>query len=279
MSTALDDDQNWGNVTTNAAAWGIKRLGLRFYNIFIAPFLRHPIAHQRVRRLWYIRGYLALLTISSLSWKQRLTLVTKFWRIDWNILTSERPTETARVCRDLASRPAQENEVVVEAGAFHGASSAKWSIICKMLGYRVLVFDSFEGVPELASEEQEREGIYTHGGRFLSSEEIVRENVRKYGVIEVCEFYKGWYSDTLAKSTIIRPVRLAFLSCDLVRSASDALAGIVPMLVEDGVIYSADYGAAPMREYLHSSATWAAFNKSVPTIEPYSYDLVRLSFT
>ena len=59
----------------------------------------------------------------------------------------------------------------------NGAS--KFSIICHLLGYRLLIFDSFEGV--------EYQPGNSFSGAYIADEALVRKHVSLYGEIEVCE--------------------------------------------------------------------------------------------
>ena len=92
--------------------------------------------------------------------------------------------------------------VFVEAGCFKGGSTAKLSVVAKLLNRRLVVFDSFQGIPD--NEEEHRKSIFGHSihewfaeGSFSGSLEEVRANVERCGEIDVCEFVAGWFDDTL----------------------------------------------------------------------------------
>jgi hypothetical protein len=164
------------------------------------------------------------------------------------------------MCTALAARKAKFDEVVVEAGCWKGGSAAKLSVICKMLGYRLMVYDSFAGVETPPVDQQEREDKWFFG-EYAATETIVWENIAKYGEPEVCQFVRGWFRDTLAKTPVPHPVRLAYIDCDLVKGTEEALTGLIPSLVDDGCIFSEDYHIQPVHDLLSRPGSLEKFGK------------------
>ncbi len=113
---------------------------------------------------------------------------------------------------------------------FNGGSSAKLSIICSMLGHKLFVYDSFEGLEEMSPEE--KKGSYDFSGDYAASEDVVRDNITRYGEIRVCSLHKGWFADTLAHTLAPCAVRVAYIDCDVAKGTREARQGIVPALVE-----------------------------------------------
>jgi hypothetical protein len=68
---------------------------------------------------------------------------------------------------------------MVEAGCYQGGSSAKFGIVCEALGYRLHIYDSFEGVEPLTEEEK----LHGHdfSGEYAVPEALVRSNIGQYG--------------------------------------------------------------------------------------------------
>ena len=116
----------------------------------------------------------------------------------------------AMALKILETAPEVEG-AVVECGTWKGGSAVNLSMVCKMTGRKLLIYDSFEGLPEKA--EGDREGDKYDEGDYAGSLEEVRENIHKYGCIDSCEFVKGWFNDTLPD--LNSPVLLAFLDVDL----------------------------------------------------------------
>jgi O-methyltransferase len=164
----------------------------------------------------------------------------------------------------------------VEAGCYLGGSSAKFSTICAWLGYRLCIYDSFEGVEAMLAEE--RVGNYDFSGEYAASEEVVRANLRQYGDVSVCSLHKGWFADTLANRPVPQAVRVAYIDCDLAKGTREALAGIVPSLSEDGWIFSQDFHIRPVIELLSDTKTWLTIGTKVPTIRRLGQRLASIRF-
>jgi hypothetical protein len=103
------------------------------------------------------------------------------------------PTPTARV-RSRGSarpwRPAGRGRASSwwRLGCWRGGSAAKFSLLCQMLGYRLAVFDSFEGVEPLTEEETGKG--YDFSGEYAATKALVTDNVARYGAAGSCHFIK-----------------------------------------------------------------------------------------
>jgi O-methyltransferase len=246
------------------------------YVRYLRPHISQDINRQRLKLIFYVWGYWHLIFLKNLSPIAKLKILWRFLVIDWFIVHGHRPFEISVVCKALAERRARDAEVLLEAGCFNGGSSAKFSIICSILGYRLCIYDSFEGVEEMSSEE--KAGTYDFSGEFAASEELVRNNISEYGEINVCTFYKGWFADTLASNGVPYPVRVAFIDCDLAKGTREALQGIVPALIDDGWIFSQDFHIKPVIKLLLDTNTWIPFGKDVPTITRLGEQIASIRF-
>ena len=182
------------------------------------------------------------------------------------------------MCKALAARKAKFDEVVVEAGCYKGGSAAKLSIICKMLGYRLMIYDSFEGVetpPTLDQQEREEKSFF---GEYAAAEAMVRDNLEKYGESEVCQIVKGWFRDTLAKAPVPHPVRLAYIDCDLLKGTEEALTGLIPSLVDDGYVFSEDYHLQSVRNLLCQPGSLERFGRGPMLVTPLGPKLASIRF-
>ena len=72
---------------------------------------------------------------------------------------------------------------MVEAGCWQGGSTAKFSIICRIMGFPLYVYDSFQGV-----EPTDQEG-WDFSGEYAASLPTVEANLRRYG--EAAEHYRA----------------------------------------------------------------------------------------
>jgi hypothetical protein len=233
-----------------------------WYRQLVVPLVRDPLTRQRLKLVYLLWGYWPILRLPW-PWRGRLSLVWRFLRVDWHIEHAHYPAEIARLCQTLASRPARPGEVIVEAGCWRGGSAAKLSVLAERLGYRLRLYDSFEGVETITTGADE---WAVFSGQYAASEDVVRETLDRFGAPRVCTITRGWFNHTLAEP-IPDPIRLAYIDCDLAKATKEALAGIVPSLVEDGWIFTQDYHIAPVRRVLADPTTWVDFGRGVPSIE------------
>ena len=75
----------------------------------------------------------------------RENLVRKFERIDQEVPIASSPTDGLFLAEMLLNMQADGD--IVEFGCYAGGSSAKLSLITKLLNRKLIVFDSFEGLP------------------------------------------------------------------------------------------------------------------------------------
>lgn len=257
---------------SRALEWYVRKSYVRW----VRPNIPQAIHRQRLKLLWFIWGYGPLLSIAALSFANRVRLITRFLRVDWHVLHGHRPCEIASVCTALAERSAQAGEIMLEAGSWKGGSSAKFSIICKMLGYKLHIYDSFEGVEELSPEMKEKS--YDFSGEYAASERLVHHNLMQYGEIGVCSTHKGWFAETLAVSRVPDPIRVVYIDCDSAKGVSEVLLGAVPSLVHDGWLFEQDLHIRPVQDLLYDPATWKQFDRGNPTITRLCGNLASLRF-
>jgi O-methyltransferase len=257
----------------------VERFVRALYVSWIRPHMSAKLHRQRLKLIWFIWGYWALLTLNTLSLSQRIRLLLRFLSVDWHVVHGHRPSEIARVCQTLAERRATSNktkEVMVEAGCWQGGSAAKFSILCKLLGYDLHIYDSFQGVEELAPEE--RAGGYDFSGEYAAPETTLWRNLSRYGEAAVCTVHRGWFIDTLARGPVPYAVRVAFIDCDLAKATYEVLLGVVPSLVEDGWIFSQDFHITGVQALLRAPATWERLGKPQPKLTQLGACLASLRF-
>lgn len=150
---------------------------------------------------------------------------------------------------------------IIECGTWKGGSAVNLSLVCKIVGRRLKIYDSFEGLPE--GKPGDREAKYYKKGDYCGTEEEVRLNLSKYGAIECCEFIKGWFEDTLPM--LDSPVLLAFLDVDLEASLDSCVRYIWPNLVESGYIFIDECVGVDYCSLFYSERWWDKyFNKKPP---------------
>ena len=130
---------------------------------------------------------------------------------------------------------------IVEAGSYKGGGSAKLSILAKLTGKVLYIFDSFEGLPE--HEENHVKNIFGKPvtfskGEYSSTVETTRNNIARFGYLEVCELIPGWFKDSLVKFK--SPIAGAYIDVDLVSSVRECLKCFYPLLSPNGAIFCHD---------------------------------------
>lgn len=147
--------------------------------------------------------------------------------------------------------------LVVEAGCWLGASSAKLSLACAKAGKKLAVFDSFEGLPvndEIHETNTDGAPIRFDGGDFAGPIDVVKGNVARFGDPSVVSYHKGWFSETMP--SLNEPVCVAYVDVDLVLSTKDCLKYLYPLLVPGGVIFSQDGHVPKVIDLLRDDSFW-----------------------
>lgn len=148
---------------------------------------------------------------------------------------------------------------ILECGTWQGGSAVNLSLVCKIAGRKLLIYDSFEGLPE--GKEEDRQGFY-ETGEYCGSLELVKQNIERYGAIEVCEFVKGWFDQTLP--TLDRPILLAFIDVDLELSLETCVRYIWPNLTEKGYIFIDEYVGLDYCSIFWSEEYWKRYFDRTP---------------
>jgi len=149
---------------------------------------------------------------------------------------------------------------VVECGTWMGGSAANLSLVCKIAGRKLRIFDSFAGLPK-GSEEDRQAAVYAPGD-YQGSIETVKKNIERFGVIEVCEFVEGWFDQTLPQ--LNKPILLAFIDVDLELSLETCVRFIWPNLTERGYIFIDEYMGLDYCSIFWSEEYWKRYFQRIP---------------
>jgi O-methyltransferase len=133
----------------------------------------------------------------------------------------------------LLEMPPETKGDVAECGTWLGGSAVNLSLVCRIVGRKLLVHDSFEGLPEPVR--GDREGRHYKKGDYCGPLETVQRNVARYGAPEACVYVRGWYDDTLPE--LNQPLVLAFVDVDLEASLDTCVRCIWPHLDERGFLF------------------------------------------
>ncbi len=153
---------------------------------------------------------------------------------------------------------------ILECGTYRGGSAANLSLVCRIVGRKLRVYDSFEGLPKVRSDDRGAPVDTTfQEGAYRGTLDQVKKNITRWGAIECCEFVQGWFKDTLP--SLHAPVVLAFLDVDLEESLDTCVRYIWPNLVEDGYLFTHEAMFTDYCALFYSEKWWQKhFNRTPP---------------
>ncbi|HET7091220.1 MAG TPA: TylF/MycF/NovP-related O-methyltransferase [Anaerolineae bacterium] len=194
----------------------------------------------------------------GISARHRAGLVARFYRTVRAIPAGTTALSHVIMAREILSIPPHVRGDVIECGVWKGASTASLSLVCHVVGRRLLACDSFMGLPDaglhLYLAPHSRTYGYLKGGMFYGSLAEVQANVKALGRLEVCDFVPGLFAESLKGLT--RPIVFAFLDVDLPSSFQDCLQAIWPLLVDNGAIYVDDVGCMKIVRIFFDDMWW-----------------------
>lgn len=191
------------------------------------------------------------------SFLDRLRYLTSIYWISLNVDCPHTQQEILAIASAILQAPRALPGVLVEAGCFKGGSTAKLSLLAKISGRRLMVFDSFEGLPDNSESNQ----ISMYGekanftkGTYRGTLDEVKTNVRAYGAIDECVFIKGWFDDTMPGFS--ESVLVAFIDVDLASSTKTCLKYLFPLLRPSGSLFSQDGHLPLVQEVFKNDDFW-----------------------
>lgn len=201
---------------------------------------------------------------AGLSFTRRLNFVKRMFLVSLNIECEHTQKEMNQVIDSILNELKHVDGIIVEAGAYKGGSSAKISIAAKMVNRKFVIFDSFEGIPENCEQSMLNGLPDLPRGMYCGMLDEVKGNVGRFGEIEVCEFIKGWFEDTMPKFSA--PIAAIFLDVDLASSTRTCLKCLYPLLAPGGILYSHDGHIPVVRNVYSDDKFW---KKEVGCQKPY----------
>jgi len=195
--------------------------------------------------------------IPNISIKEKLHLVKQLYVISFNVSSPHAQSEILDFIRTILNIPPEREGVVVEAGCFKGSSTAKFSLAAGIVGRILVVFDSFEGIPE--NYEPHDKDIFGRNvgfkkGDYYGTLEEVKSNVSRFGNIDCCRFIKGWFDETLPNFK--EPIAAIYMDVDLASSTRTCLKYLYPLLEKGGIIYSQDGHLPLVLEVFNDDNFW-----------------------
>lgn len=165
----------------------------------------------------------------------------------------------------LLEMPPEREGVVVECGCWKGAATVNLSLACRASGRKLMVYDSFEGLPPPVEGDQVAERSFKDGfipGVLQGTLGEVKDNVARYGDIEVCSFHPGWFNDSLPHHDAA--IAMMFLDVDFCASLHDCLQNLWPHLVDQGMLFLDEYTDIPYCAVFYSEKYWERYFSCAP---------------
>jgi hypothetical protein len=168
-------------------------------------------------------------------WKRLLNLPVSAVRFSvvpwWSVVAflnaaAGREYSIGLIVTRLLQTPASVEGAVAEFGCYKGFSTSSLSLACAFTNRRLIVFDSFEGLPapeaDVVNLDSGRK-LPCEKGQFTGALGEVKGNVSRFGDLSVCEFVKGYYDDTLPRRDPSEKFVLIFEDADLPESVRTVL--------------------------------------------------------
>ncbi|MEX2672754.1 MAG: TylF/MycF/NovP-related O-methyltransferase [Phycisphaeraceae bacterium] len=211
-----------------------------------------------MRSLWNAYDYLASAVARPATWRrflsrsvgdeygitraQKLRLLRQIHRNASHITSGTNVDEHLMLVERILSLPRELKGDVVECGCFKGSSTTSLSLACKLTGRRLIVCDSFQGLPEVADDDRIHVSLHHRRyetyqkGEYSGTLGEVKENLRQYGALDVCDFVEGYFEDSLPQ--VAGQFAFIFLDVDLHESLKTCLRYLWPQLEDGGYLYT-----------------------------------------
>jgi O-methyltransferase len=225
------------------------RLVLKLYYVITVPIAVFFILHSARIHPAY-----------GMSWSRRYALGTRMFLNTIRVRTGTSYKSHLAMALKLLETPPDVPGDVVECGTWKGGSAVNLSLICQIVGRRLRIYDSFEGLP--AGDPNDREARHYTKGEYCGTLAEVQSNIRRYGAIDRCDFIPGWFQDTLPAES--SPVLLAFLDVDLEASLHTCVRYLWPRLVESGYIFIDEVVGVDYCALFYSERYWQQYFQRTP---------------
>ena len=177
----------------------------------------------------------------TISLQHRIRIVKSLYVISFSVKSPHTQGQMLAFIHTILELPRSGLGVVVEAGCYKGSSTAKFSLAADIAGREVVVFDSFQGIPdnhELHETDIFGRAVSFKKGDYCGTLDEVKTNVSKFGKLDSCRFIPGWFDDTMPRFK--EPIAAVYLDVDLASSTRSCLKYLYPFLEPGGVVYSQD---------------------------------------
>ena len=181
----------------------------------------------------------------NLKKKDRELIVKRIRYCLSKILSATNLNVQLHLIKNVLALPKEDKNVLVECGSYKGASSVALSIAAKITNRKLIIYDSFEGLPDDESgPDNKRE--YPHlkikghyeSGMYSGTLDEVEQNLKNYGEREFCIIRSGFFNKSLTNHK--EKIDLLFLDVDLLTSTKDCIKYLWSHVKDNGYIYTDD---------------------------------------
>lgn len=194
------------------------------------------------------------------SFAKKSVLLIHVLRSKFRVVSASGFVEQLAMISALLRMRTSVKGVVVECGSYQGGATVSLSHAAKLVERRLYIFDSFQGLPEPGAADRKHLAMnlreyhsYTKGS-WSGSLELVKRNVGKYGVPDVCEFVPGFFDRTLPE--FAQPVAFAFCDVDLCESLQTCLRYLWPLMSRDGILFTHEAHHLEIAGLFYDSEFW-----------------------
>ena len=204
----------------------------------------------------------------GIGFSKKLTLMFKMIRNNHKIVSGSSFLEHLAMATAILRVPKEIKGVVVECGSYKGVSATNLSLVCALCNRSLEIFDSFEGLPEPSGIDQAHtllasEEIHTYSkGSWCGTMDEVRENISRYGNINVCTFNKGYFHNTLPHFK--KECIFVWVDVDLRQSLETCIQYLWPLLQNDCCFFSHEVGHMEIASLFFSERWWKDNLNSTP---------------
>jgi O-methyltransferase len=221
----------------------MKNLLLRLLLVFSPPvpkILLNFIFEIFIIQQFIFGDYGAAYKISRIT---KFILFLKIYRNFNKIVSATSRVYHIILMREIFNLPKEVEGDLIECGSYCGATTSTLSLAAKFTNRRLLIYDSFQGLPFSESRiirdyPHLKSSLTYKKGMYAGSLKHVQKNISLYGEIGVCKFYKGLFSKTL--KNLNSRIAFAFIDVDLTSSMRDCIKYIWPHLSKKGLFYTDD---------------------------------------
>tara|TARA_R110002049_G_scaffold63757_1_gene169193 strand:- start:3201 stop:4007 length:807 start_codon:yes stop_codon:yes gene_type:complete len=200
-----------------------------------------------------------------MPWYKRIGLGFRFCYNFYRLTSGTNWRAHLVMAMKLLEVPPHVKGAVVECGCWKGGATVNLSLIARITGRELIVYDSFEGLPPPTAGDPIAERSFRNGfvpGIYGGALEEVTENVRRYGAVEVTRFEKGWFKDTLQHHK--GPIALLFMDVDYYASLHDCLLNLWPSIVNRGFVFLDEYRNMAYCSVFFSEKYWSKYFSTPP---------------